>query len=290
MFPGEGTDLSSQVLGAPRWTSPFPASLKGQSSAQKMQQKAVPWSLALLPRAQALHTAIHGCLYHCVGPFCSGGWLCPAGRAPEGTERGWSCSPACASGSAAAVWVPGRPGTHVGRGARAGSCLGTVSAKPSLAAVPRGGTQAGPRHLPIAVPWISEAARGRVAVPWLLLSQATRRGRWLGQRPGEGPAAAIGLRDVLVAAAPRGRGAESSWLSASLRGSTPHSPATFITQRAATCPAQTPAALGGQGAGPAEVSELLSLCSSCLSRKSLCGWPRGAHPGTRAEGRMEVEG
>lgn len=117
----------------------------------------------------------------------------------------------------------------------------------------------------------------RVAVPWLLLAQAMQRGRWPGQRPSEGS------RDVLVAAAPRGRGVESSWLSASLRGSTPHSPATFITQRAATCPAQTPAASGGHGAVPAEASELLSLCSSCLSGKSLCGQPRGAHLGTRAE-------
>lgn len=58
------------------------------------------------------------------------------------------------------MWVPGRLGTHAGRGARAGSCLGAVSAKPSLAAVPRGGTQAGPCHLPITVPWVSEAARG----------------------------------------------------------------------------------------------------------------------------------
>lgn len=43
---------------------------------------------------------------------------------------------------------------------RAGSCLGAVSAKPSLAAVLRGSTQAGPHHLPIAIPWVSEAARG----------------------------------------------------------------------------------------------------------------------------------
>lgn len=48
----EVADLSSQVLGAAGWASPFPASPKGQSSARKMQQKAAPWSLALPPRAR----------------------------------------------------------------------------------------------------------------------------------------------------------------------------------------------------------------------------------------------
>lgn len=81
-------DLSSRVLGAAGWASPFPVSPKGQSSARKMQQKAAPWSLALPPRARALHTATRGCLFLCVGPFCSVGRLCPAGRAPEGTKRG----------------------------------------------------------------------------------------------------------------------------------------------------------------------------------------------------------
>lgn len=84
----EVADLSSQVLGAAGWASPFPASPKEQSSARKMQQKAAPWSLALLPQARALHAATCRYLFLCVGPFCSVGRLCPAGRAPEGTKRG----------------------------------------------------------------------------------------------------------------------------------------------------------------------------------------------------------
>lgn len=119
-----------------------------------------------------------------------------------------------------------------------------------------------PATSPSPSPGFQRQPEGHRALAAFGLSHA-EWGRWPGQRPGKGS------RDVLVAAAPRGRGAESSWLSASLCGSTPHSPATFITQRAATCPAQTLAASGGHGAVPAEASELLSLCSSCLSGKSL---------------------
>lgn len=61
--------------------------------------------------------------------------------------------------------------------------------------------------------------------------------------------------------------AGGSWYP-SLSGST-QSPAASITPRTATCPVQTPAAVGGHGAFPVEVSEQRSLHSSCLPRKSL---------------------